>query len=127
MKQEYIEWLQAHEARPRPRIEDLEALAVPPGLPQMSMADVSAADGQCGRDLYVTLNGKVLKSDEGSGAAPGETDGETSEVEPDTEVKAKERQDKAAKAKSAKADEGTCAKALNEPDNAGGSCEGCSS
>jgi len=61
VKPEYIQWLKAHESQPRPRLDELASLELPVGCVCMTMADVVAGDGQGGRDLLVTLNGKVLK------------------------------------------------------------------
>lgn len=60
VKEEYIQWLQVHEAQPRKRLGDLSTLQLPYNLPKMTMDDVVAADGHESRNLFVTLNGKVL-------------------------------------------------------------------
>lgn len=63
VKDEYIRFLDNHEAQPRKNIEDLKKIAVPTdiNLPSMSISDVISANGKDSNPLYMFINGKVIE------------------------------------------------------------------
>lgn len=65
--QEYVDFLKSHEVVPRTKPEDYESFKLP-GVADVdecrvyTRQEIEAADGKDGRDLLVTVNGKVLKA-----------------------------------------------------------------
>jgi len=57
---EYIQHLKSLEYQPRKDPSQFQTLPLSENLPTMTLADVVAADGNDGKPLYTTCNGKVL-------------------------------------------------------------------
>lgn len=62
VKQEYIDWLQSLEVRPRTDPSEFKKLVIPEDCPLWTMKDVLIGDGKDERPLYATVNGKVVEN-----------------------------------------------------------------
>jgi hypothetical protein len=61
VKQEYIDWLKAHEQQPRKDLKDLNFYPLPENAPTMTMEEVKAGNGLDGAPIYYCLNNKVIE------------------------------------------------------------------
>jgi hypothetical protein len=62
VEQSWIDWLHARQCTARKKPCDFQCFPIPDGgVPDMTMDEIKTFDGQEDRDLYVAINGKVIK------------------------------------------------------------------